>query len=215
MISAENINENNPLNELTIKMYQQLDRREMELADRTFNEIIVMLTPAARGFIHSKIQSPYLLQQEDEILDDLWNALWQNANRPSKRWDIKRNTTCQTWAIGILYKKVTDVFRQHKKQKRVIYVHTIKDDDTTTEFYREDSEPMALDKIISSESSEKVRSAIKMMPAKYREIFWLKHIDNMKSRDIRLQTGISESTISKRLKKGEQILAALLKNIMD
>jgi DNA-directed RNA polymerase specialized sigma24 family protein len=54
-----------------------------------------------------------------------------------------------------------------------------------------------------------------MMPAKYREIFWLKHIDNMKSRDIRLQTGISESTISKRLKKGEQILAALLKNIMD
>ena len=97
----------------------------------------------------------------------------------------------------------------------MIYMATIKDDAKGMELPCTDPEPMVLEQLISMETTERVRSAIKKMPAKYREIFSLKHIDRMKSRDISLQTGISESTICKRLRKGEKILIDLLHNKWD
>ena len=97
----------------------------------------------------------------------------------------------------------------------MIYMATIKDDTKGMELTLTDPEPMVLDQLISMETTERVRNAIKKMPAKYREIFRLKHIDRMKSRDIYLQTGISESTVCKRLKKGEKILLDLLQNKWD
>ena len=131
------------------------------------------------------------------------------------RWDLSKGAVFQTWAISILHNKIRDRLRKEKRQNRMIYMATIKDDTKGMELTFTDPEPMVLDQLISMETTEKVRSAIKKMPAKYREIFRLKHIDRMKSRDIYLQTGISESTVCKRLKKGEKILLDLLQNQWD
>jgi len=204
-----------PLNVLTLKMYMHLDKQENELARRTLDEIICLLTPPAKGYIYNQIHKPYLLEFEGEILNDLWMALWQNANRPSMRWDLSKGAVFQTWAISILHNKIRDRLRKEKRQNRMIYMATIKDDTKGMELTFTDPEPMVLDQLISMETTEKVRNAIKKMPAKYREIFRLKHIDRMKSRDIYLQTGISESTVCKRLKKGEKILLDLLQNKWD
>jgi len=204
-----------PLNVLTLKMYMHLDKQENELARRTLDEIICLLTPPAKGYIYNQIHKPYLLEFEGEILNDLWMALWQNAYRPSMRWDLSKGAVFQTWAISILHNKIRDRLRKEKRQNRMIYMATIKDDAKGMELTLTDPEPMVLDQLISMETTEKVRNAIKKMPAKYREIFRLKHIDRMKSRDIYLQTGISESTVCKRLKKGEKILLDLLQNKWD
>jgi len=204
-----------PLNILTLKMYAHLDKQDNELARRTLDEIICLLTPPAKGYIYNQIHKPYLLEFEGEILNDLWMALWQNANRPSMRWDLSKGAVFQTWAISILHNKIRDRLRKEKRQNRMIYMATIKDDTKGMELTFTDPEPMVLDQLISMETTEKVRNAIKKMPAKYREIFRLKHIDRMKSRDIYLQTGISESTVCKRLKKGEKILLDLLQNKWD
>jgi RNA polymerase sigma factor (sigma-70 family) len=212
---ASNIPDKYPLNVLTLKMYAHLDKQDNESAQKTLDDIIYLLTPPAKGYIYTNIHRPYLLEFEGEILNDLWMALWQNANRPSMRWDYSKGAVFQTWAIGILHNKIGDRLRKEKRQNRMIYMATIKDDSAGMELQITDPEPMVLDQIISMESSEKVRSAIKKMPPKYREIFWLKYIDHMKSRDIYLQTGITESTICKRLAKGEKILADLLHNQWD
>ena len=204
-----------PLNVLTLKMYAHLDKQENELARRTLDDIICLLTAPAKGYIYNQIHKPYLLEFEGEILNDLWLALWQNANRPSMRWDLSKGAVFQTWAISILHNKIRDRLRKEKRQNRMIYMATIKDDTKGMELTFTDPEPMVLDQLISMETTEKVRNAIKKMPAKYREIFRLKHIDRMKSRDIYLQTGISESTVCKRLKKGEKILLDLLQNKWD
>jgi len=204
-----------PLNILTLKMYMHLDKQENELARRTLDEIICLLTPPAKGYIYNQIHKPYLLEFEGEILNDLWMALWQNANRPSMRWDLSKGAVFQTWAISILHNKIRDRLRKEKRQNRMIYMATIKDDTKGMELTFTDPEPMVLDQLISMETTEKVRNAIKKMPARYREIFRLKHIDRMKSRDIYLQTGISESTVCKRLKKGEKLLLDLLQNKWD
>jgi RNA polymerase sigma factor (sigma-70 family) len=131
------------------------------------------------------------------------------------RWNLSKGAVCQTWATGILHNKIKDRLRKEKRQNRMIYMATIKDDAKGMELTCTDPEPMVLEQLISMETTERVRSAIKKMPAKYREIFSLKHIDRMKSRDISLQTGISESTICKRLRKGEKILIDLLHNKWD
>jgi RNA polymerase sigma factor (sigma-70 family) len=196
-------------------MYAHLDKQDNELARKTLDDIICLLTPPAKGYIYNQIHKPYLLEFEGEILNDLWLALWQNANRPSMRWDLSKGAVFQTWAISILHNKIRDRLRKEKRQNRMIYMATIKDDTKGMELTLTDPEPMVLDQLISMETTERVRNAIKKMPAKYREIFRLKHIDRMKSRDIYLQTGISESTVCKRLKKGEKILLDLLQNKWD
>lgn len=215
IVPASNNPDKYPLNTLTLKMYAYLDKQDNELARRTLDDIICLLTPPAKGYIHTHIHKPHLLEFEGEILNDLWMALWQNANRPSMRWDLSKGAVCQTWAISILHNKIRDRLRKEKRQNRMIYMATIKDDAKGMELTCTDPEPMVLDQLISMETSEKVRNAIKKMPAKYREIFRLKHIDRMKARDIYLQTGISESTICKRLRKGEKILLDLLHNKWD
>jgi RNA polymerase sigma factor (sigma-70 family) len=214
-VPTSNNNDKNPLNVLTLKMYAHLDKQDNELARRTLEEIICLLTAPAKCYIYNQIHKPYLLEFEGEILNDLWLALWQNANRPSMRWDLSKGAVFQTWAISILHNKIRDRLRKEKRQNRMIYMATIKDDTKGIELTFTDPEPMVLDQLISMETTERVRSAIKKMPAKYREIFRLKHIDRMKSRDIYLQTGISESTVCKRLKKGEKILLDLLQNKWD
>ena len=213
--SASNNADKYPLNVLTLKMYTHLDKQNNDLARKTLDDIICLLTPAAKGYIYTQIHKPYLLEFEGEILNDLWMALWQNANRPSMRWDLSKGAVFQTWAISILHNKIRDRLRKEKRQNRMIYMATIKDETEGMELTFTDPEPMVLDQLISMETTERVRSAIKKMPAKYREIFRLKHIDRMKSRDIYLQTGISESTVCKRLKKGEKILLELLQNKWD
>lgn len=213
--SASNNADKYPLNVLTLKMYAHLDTQNNELARKTLDDIICLLTPTAKGYIYTQIHKPYLLEFEGEILNDLWMALWQNANRPSMRWDLSKGAVFQTWAISILHNKIRDRLRKEKRQNRMIYMATIKDETEGMELTFTDPEPMVLDQLISMETTERVRSAIKKMPAKYREIFRLKHIDRMKSRDIYLQTGISESTVCKRLKKGEKILLDLLQNKWD
>jgi len=214
-VPTSNNHDKYPLNVLTLKMYAHLDKQDNELARRTLEEIICLLTPPAKGYIYNQIHKPYLLEFEGEILNDLWLALWQNANRPSMRWDLSKGAVFQTWAISILHNKIRDRLRKEKRQNRMIYMATIKDDTKGIELTFTDPEPMVLDQLISMETTERVRNAIKKMPAKYREIFRLKHIDRMKSRDIYLQTGISESTVCKRLKKGEKILLDLLHNQWD
>ena len=214
-VPPSNNSDKYPLNVLTLKMYAHLDKQDNELARKTLDDIICLLTPPAKGYIYNQIHKPYLLEFEGEILNDLWLALWQNANRPSMRWDLSKGAVFQTWAISILHNKIRDRLRKEKRQNRMIYMATIKDETEGMELTFTDPEPMVLDQLISMETTERVRSAIKKMPAKYREIFRLKHIDRMKSRDIYLQTGISESTVCKRLKKGEKILLDLLQNKWD
>ena len=214
-VPPSNNSDKYPLNVLTLKMYAHLDKQDNELARKTLDDIICLLTPPAKGYIYNQIHKPYLLEFEGEILNDLWLALWQNANRPSMRWDLSKGAVFQTWAISILHNKIGDRLRKEKRQNRMIYMATIKDDTKGMELTFTDPEPMVLDQLISMETTERVRNAIKKMPAKYREIFRLKHIDRMKSRDIYLQTGISESTVCKRLKKGEKILLDLLQNKWD
>ena len=214
-VPPSNNSDKYPLNVLTLKMYAYLDKQDNDLARRTLDDIICLLTPPAKGYIYTQIHKPYLLEFEGEILNDLWLALWQNANRPSMRWDLSKGAVFQTWAISILHNKIRDRLRKEKRQNRMIYMATIKDDTKGMELTLTDPEPMVLDQLISMETTERVRNAIKKMPAKYREIFRLKHIDRMKSRDIYLQTGISESTVCKRLKKGEKILLDLLQNKWD
>lgn len=214
-VPPSNNSDKYPLNVLTLKMYAHLDKQDNELARKTLDDIICLLTPPAKGYIYNQIHKPYLLEFEGEILNDLWLALWQNANRPSMRWDLSKGAVFQTWVISILHNKIRDRLRKEKRQNRMIYMATIKDDTKGMELTLTDPEPMVLDQLISMETTERVRNAIKKMPAKYREIFRLKHIDRMKSRDIYLQTGISESTVCKRLKKGEKILLDLLQNKWD
>ena len=214
-VPTSNNHDKYPLNVLTLKMYAHLDKQDNELARRTLEEIICLLTAPAKGYIYNQSHTPYLLEFEGEILNDLWLALWQNANRPSMRWDLSKGAVFQTWAISILHNKIRDRLRKEKRQNRMIYMATIKDDTKGMELTFTDPEPMVLDQLISMETTERVRNAIKKMPAKYREIFRLKHIDRMKSRDIYLQTGVSESTVCKRLKKGEKILLDLLQNKWD
>jgi len=214
-VPTSNNHDKYPLNVLTLKMYAHLDKQDNELARKTLDDIICLLTPPAKGYIYNQIHKPYLLEFEGEILNDLWMALWQNAYRPSMRWDFSKGAVFQTWAISILHNKIRDRLRKEKRQNRMIYMATIKDDAKGMELTFTDPEPMVLDQLISMETTERVRNAIKKMPAKYREIFRLKHIDRMKSRDIYLQTGISESTVCKRLKKGEKILLDLLQNKWD
>jgi RNA polymerase sigma factor (sigma-70 family) len=214
-VPPSNNSDKYPLNVLTLKMYAHLDKQDNELARKTLDDIICLLTPPAKGYIYNQIHKPYLLEFEGEILNDLWLALWQNANRPSMRWDLSKGAVFQTWAISILHNKIRDRLRKEKRQNRMIYMATIKDDTKGMELTLTDPEPMVLDQLISMETTERVRNAIKKMPAKYREIFRLKHIDRMKSRDIYLQTGMSESTVCKRLKKGEKILLDLLQNKWD
>lgn len=62
---------------------------------------------------------------------------------------------------------------------------------------------------------EAVHRAIRKLPASYREVFLVRHQENLSYKEIAERLGLSLSTVETRLFRARQMLAALLKPMVD
>lgn len=213
--SNQSLTNSQILNQTVLQYYSHLDQQNSGESNRYFELLVSKLKPVASAIIRKRVQDKYLLQKDEELLNQLWVAIFESAIRPSLRWNLEKGASFQTWAISILNNKIFDAFRKHQMEKKrgVVSLFINKEDQSGHDL--PDPKPAGIELMISNERNENVKAAIKKLPLKYREICWLKLIDKMKSREISLQTGKTESYICKALKKSDLLLKDLLGNSWD
>ena len=138
-------------------------------------------------------------------------AIWANGLKPSLRWK-KGRASVVTWAMCILKKKILDLERAYyrKKKRKVRYLSLKVDSDGNIPEDVADKSPSAIEYLIRDETVEKVRDAITKVPKKIGKILWKKHIEKMKSRQIAIMLGMSQTSVHRRLMEGNELLVQIL-----
>ena len=112
----------------------------------------------------------------------------------------------------ILKKKILDLERAYyrKKKRKVRYLSLKVDSDGNIPEDVADKSPSAIEYLIREETVEKVRDAITKLPKKFGKILWKKHIEKMKSRQIAIMLGMSQTSVHRRLMEGNELLVQIL-----
>ncbi len=203
------------LDQLVMQYYAHLDQQNSVMANQAFEQLVLRLTPVALAQIRKRLQEEYLLQQENELLNKLWVAIFQGATRPSQRWNAERGASFQTLSVSILNNKINDALRKRKNEREKGLVSLVIRNDEPSNHDLPDTDLNVLDQLIKNECVEVVKNAIKNLPKKYSLICWLKIIEKMKSVEISKVTGKTESFICKALAKSTIILKDFLGNSWD
>jgi RNA polymerase sigma-70 factor (ECF subfamily) len=81
-------------------------------------------------------------------------------------------------------------------------------------FDRAGDAPDPLDNLLSSENQKRFYGALKELPVQYREVFVLRHFEEMSYQDIAAKLKIAPGTVDSRLYRARQMLAEALKEFL-
>jgi len=194
-----------------MEFYALLDEQKTGEAYEVLSQICESLEKPANAIIKKALGGSYLYQEKEDLKSKLQVAIWANGLKPSLRWK-KGRASVITWAMCILKKKILDLERAYyrKKKRKVRYLSLKVDSDGNIPEDVADKSPSAIEYLIREETVEKVRDAITKLPKKFGKILWKKHIEKMKSRQIALILGMSQTSIHRRLMEGNELLAKIL-----
>ena len=81
-------------------------------------------------------------------------------------------------------------------------------------FDRAGDAPDPLDSLLSSENQKRFYEALKELPVQYREVFVLRHFEEMSYQDIAARLKVAPGTVDSRLYRARQMLAEALKEFL-
>lgn len=194
-----------------MKFYGLLDEQDTGAAQDALNKICACLEKPTNSMIKKALWGSCLYQEKDCLKNQLWLAIWTNGFKPSLRWK-KGKASVVTWAMSILRKKILDLQRAYyrKIKRKVRYLSLKVDRDGNIPEDVADKSISTIEQLIRDETAEKVRQSIAKFPEKIGKILWKKHIEKLKSRQISMILGMSQTSIHRRLTEGNEALAKLL-----
>ena len=144
-----------------------------------------------------------------ETAEDLCQEVFLRAFLMLKTFD--GGSKFYTWLYRVAVNICIDFYRRRS-------LTTVSFDDITPPakmVFRTKESQYPLNIVERKELSEKVREAIKNLPPKQRNVLQLRYYDELKIREIALETGRSQGTIKAQLFHAKQKLAEMLKEYLN
>ncbi len=116
---------------------------------------------------------------------------------------FKGHSTLRTWLYSITINKC----RSHRRRRRVrlrVFSGTNKD-----------AADSAASESMAEDDFDRVRTAVRSLPVKYREVVVLKYLQELSTEKIREILGVSDNVVYVRLNRARAMLKDKLSNLMD
>lgn len=142
-------------------------------------------TPLYR-FIRSRLNDPF---EASDVLHDVFLEIWRGAAK------FEGRSTVKTWAFGIAYRKVIDVFR---KSTRVDVTDDVPE--------MEDVDPTAEACLLSAERNEHLKHCLGTLSSDHRSAVELAFFEDLGYREIAEIVDAPEGTIKTRVFHAKKLL---------
>ena len=174
--------------QVTMLNDQQLIARYLKGDERSFEELL--------GRHRQKIYtSIYLFVKEQSLAEDIFQEVFIKIIDTLRKGKYNHEGKFLQWAMRIAYNMCVDYFRRNKRRPQVSPTET---------FDIFDVLPMADDNaeqsIIRSQTHEKVRQLVDMLPPEQREVVILRHYADMSFKEIAKLTRVSINTALGRMR---------------
>jgi RNA polymerase sigma-70 factor (ECF subfamily) len=139
---------------------------------------------------------------------DAEDALQEVFQRAYLRLDtFERTRSLRAWLLTIATNYCTDMLRRRLSLKR--FVQQVPLD--VVDFWLADTAANPETSALRDEQRERVRQALRELPANYRDVMVLYYWNDLSYSEIAATTGLTESTIKTRLFRGREHLSRLLR----
>ncbi len=136
----------------------------------------------------------------DDVVQQVWTSAWQQAGtlRDTTRW--------RSWLSRLARNAAIDAGRAETRDRRVA-----RPGDEVLEAIRE-AGPSPVEQVMLSEQQRLVLGAIRGLPAKYREPFVLRHVEDWSYRQIGEHLDLPVNTVETRLVRARRLLRDALED---
>lgn len=174
--------------QVTMLNDQQLIARYLKGDERSFEELL--------GRHRQKIYtSIYLFVKEQSLAEDIFQEVFIKIIDTLRKGKYNHEGKFLQWAMRIAYNMCVDYFRRNKRRPQVSPTETFDIFDVLPM-----SDDNAEQSIIRSQTHEKVRQLVDMLPPEQREVVILRHYADMSFKEIAKLTRVSINTALGRMR---------------
>ena len=130
----------------------------------------------------------------EDIAQEVFFSVFHSLSSYNPDYDFRN------WIYTITLNKIRAYFKKEKKQNKIFYFFSKKDDSFEEKDLKEEKEIHFL-----------IQNEIKKLPEKYRTIITLFYLKDLKIKDIKEILNLNENTIKTHLKRAKQLLEKNLK----
>lgn len=167
---------------------QQLIFRYLEGNERAFEELL----SRHKQKIYTSI---YLFVKDHSMAEDIFQEVFIKIIRTLRQGKYNHEGKFQQWAMRISYNMCIDHFRRNKRNPKVSPTETFDVFDVL-----QSSDDNAEQGIIRSQTHDKVRKLVDMLPEEQREVVILRHYADMSFKEIAKLTRVSINTALGRMR---------------
>lgn len=167
---------------------QQLITRYLDGDDRSFEELL----SRHRQKIYTSI---YLFVKDQSLAEDIFQEVFIKIIDTLRKGKYNHEGKFLQWAMRISYNMCVDYFRRSKRRPQVSPTETFDIFDVLKV-----TDENAEQRIIRSQTHEKVRRLIDMLPPEQREVVILRHYADMSFKEIAKLTRVSINTALGRMR---------------
>ncbi len=167
---------------------QQLIGQYLEGNERSFEELL----KRHKSKIYTSI---YLFVKDQSLAEDIFQEVFIKIIDTLRKGKYNHEGKFVQWALRISYNMCVDYFRRSKRRPKVSPTETFDIFDVL-----QVSDDNAEQKIIRSQTHEKVRRLVDMLPPEQREVVILRHYADMSFKEIAQLTRVSINTALGRMR---------------
>lgn len=167
---------------------QQLITRYLDGQERSFEELL----KRHRQKIYTSI---YLFVKDQSLAEDIFQEVFIKIIDTLRKGKYNHEGKFLQWAMRISYNMCVDYFRRSKRRPQVSPTETFDIFDVL-----QVSDENAEQRIIKSQTHDKVRRLIDMLPPEQREVVILRHYADMSFKEIAKLTRVSINTALGRMR---------------
>ena len=167
---------------------QQLITRYLEGNDRSFEELL----SRHRQKIYTSI---YLFVKDQSLAEDIFQEVFIKIIDTLRKGKYNHEGKFLQWAMRISYNMCVDYFRRSKRRPQVSPTETFDIFDVLKV-----TDDNAEQRMIKSQTHDKVRRLIDMLPPEQREVVILRHYADMSFKEIAKLTRVSINTALGRMR---------------
>jgi RNA polymerase sigma-70 factor (ECF subfamily) len=167
---------------------QQLITNYLSGDDRAFEELL----SRHKQRIYTSI---YLFVKDQSLAEDIFQEVFIKIIDTLRKGKYNHEGKFLQWALRISYNMCVDYFRRNKRRPKVSPTETFDIFDVL-----QSSERNAEQGIIRSQTHDKIRSLVDMLPPEQREVVILRHYADMSFKEIAKLTRVSINTALGRMR---------------
>ena len=158
-----------------------------------FGELLRRQERWVRGVVFAVLGDPHRV---DDVCQQVWATVWERAG------ELRDTTRWRPWLYRLARNAALDAGREATRRKRLT--------EGLGDHLPDQAAPTSADEVARAEKRQAVRAAIQALPAKYREVLTLKHLEGWSYQQIANVLDVPVDTVETRLVRARRKLRAAL-----